>query len=167
MGIFNYWFRMIEKHAPWVNNVYLITNGQKPDWLNLDHPKLKLVTHKEFMPNEYLPTYNSAAIELNLHRIEGLSENYLYFNDDVYLIRDSQPSDFYKNGQPKLFAVYDALVPWSSYTNTYYKNVELIYRHFPNKKALKTSPWKFFNYSLWIFSFEKLATFAMGGQLAM
>ncbi len=54
-GIFNYWFRMIEKHAPWVNNVYLITNGQKPDWLNLDHPKLKLVTHKEFMPNEYLP----------------------------------------------------------------------------------------------------------------
>ena len=72
-GILNYWFRMIEKHAPWVNNVYLITNGQKPDWLNLDHPKLKLVTHKEFMPNEYLPTYNSAAIELNLHRIEGLS----------------------------------------------------------------------------------------------
>ena len=145
-GIFNYWFRMIEKHAPWVNNVYLVTNGQKPDWLNLDHPKLRWITHKEFMPKEYLPTYNSAAIELNLHRIEGLSENYLYFNDDVYLIRDSQPSDFYKNGQPKLFAVYDALVPWSSYTNTYYKNVELIYRHFPNKKALKSSPWKFFNY---------------------
>ena len=65
--------------------------GKKPDWLNLDHPKLKLVTHKEFMPNEYLPTYNSAAIELNLHRIEGLSENYLYFNDDMYLIRNSQP----------------------------------------------------------------------------
>ena len=111
-GIFNYWFRMIEKNAPWVNNVYLITNGQKPDWLNLEHPKLKLVTHREFMPKEYLPTYNSAAIELNLHRIEGLSENYLYFNDDMYLIRDSQPSDFYKNGQPKLLAVYDALVPW-------------------------------------------------------
>ncbi|MFR2063638.1 MAG: hypothetical protein ACLS36_08490 [Streptococcus sp.] len=55
-----------------------------------------------------LPTYNSAAIELNLHRIEGLSENYLYFNDDMYLIRDSHPSDFYKNGQPKLLQ-YDAL----------------------------------------------------------
>ena len=68
-GILNYWFRMIEKHAPWVNNVYLITNGQKPDWLNLDHPKLKLVTHKEFMPNEYLPTYNSAAIEFLGHRL--------------------------------------------------------------------------------------------------
>ncbi|MCO4638282.1 Receptor polysaccharide phosphotransferase [Streptococcus infantarius subsp. infantarius] len=144
--VFNYWFRMIEKNAPWVNNVYLITNGQKPDWLNLEHPKLKLVTHREFMPKEYLPTYNSAAIELNLHHIEGLSENYLYFNDDTYLIRDSQPSDFYKNGQPKLLAVYDALVPWPPFTNTYHNNVELIYRHFPNKKALKPSPWKFFNF---------------------
>lgn len=64
----------------------------------------------------------------------------------MYLIRDSQPSDFYKNGQPKLLAVYDALVPWSPFTNTYHNNVELIYRHFPNKKALKSSPWKFFNY---------------------
>ena len=145
-GIFNYWFRMIEKHATWVNNVYLITNGQKPDWLNLEHPKLRWITHKEFMPEEYLPTYNSAAIELNLHRIEGLSENYLYFNDDMYLIKDSHPSDFYKNGQPKLLAVYDAIVPWSPFTNTYLNNVELIYRHFPNKKALKSSPWKFFNY---------------------
>ena len=47
---------MIEKHAPWVNNVYLITNGQKPDWLNLEHPKLKLITHREFMPEAYLPS---------------------------------------------------------------------------------------------------------------
>lgn len=52
-GIFNYWFRMIEKHASWVNNVYLVTNGQKPDWLNLEHPKLRWITHKEFMPEEY------------------------------------------------------------------------------------------------------------------
>ena len=49
-GIFNIVY--IEKHAPWVNHVYLVTNGQKPEWLNLEHPKLKLVTHKEFMPNE-------------------------------------------------------------------------------------------------------------------
>ena len=69
-----------------------------------------------------------------------------YFNDDMYLIRESQPSDFYKKGQPKLLAVYDALVPWSPFTNTYHNNVELIYRHFPNKKALKSSPWKFFNF---------------------
>ena len=145
-GIFNYWFRMIEKHAPWVNRVYLVTNGQKPEWLNLEHPKLRWITHKEFMPKEYLPSFNSSAIEMNLHRIEDLSENYLYFNDDMYLIKDSQPSDFYKKNQPKLLAVYDALVPWSPFTNIYHNDVELIYRHFPNKKALKSSPWKFFNY---------------------
>ena len=145
-GIFQYWFRMIERHAPWVNNIYLITNGQKPSWLNLSHPKLRFISHKEFIPSSYLPTFNSAAIELNLHRIEGLSENFIYFNDDMYLIKDVKPSDFFKNNQPKLLAVYDALVPWSSYTNTYHNNVELIYRHFPKKQALKSSPWKFFNY---------------------
>ena len=145
-GTLHFWFRMIEKHAPWVNNVYLITNGQKPDWLNLEHPKLKLITHREFMPEAYLPSYNSSAIELNIHRIEGLSEHFIYFNDDMFMIKDTQPSDFYKNGQPKLLAVYDALVPWSPFTNTYHNNVELIYRHFPNKKALKSSPWKFFNF---------------------
>ena len=145
-GTFHFWFRMIEKHAPWVNHIYLVTNGQKPDWLNLDHPKLKLVTHQDFMPKAYLPSYNSSAIELNIHRIEGLSEHFIYFNDDMFMIKDTQPSDFYKNGQPKLLAVYDALVPWSPFTNTYHNNVELIYRHFPNKKALKSSPWKFFNF---------------------
>lgn len=64
----------------------------------------------------------------------------------MYLIKDVKPSDFFKNNQPRLLAVYDALVPWSSYTNTYHNNVELIYRHFPKKQALKSSPWKFFNY---------------------
>jgi len=135
-GTFNNWFRMIENHAPWVNKVFLITNGQKPKWLNLTHPKLRWVTHKEFMPQEYLPSFNASAIEMNLHRIEDLSENYLYFNDDTYMIRDCKPSDFYKNGLPKLFAVYDAIVPWAPITKTYLNNIELIYRHFPNKAAV-------------------------------
>ena len=52
------------------------------------------------MPEAYLPSYNSAAIELNLHRIEGLSEHFIYFNDDMFMIKDTQPSDFYKNGHP-------------------------------------------------------------------
>ena len=161
-GTLNHWFRMIEKHAPWLNKVFLITNGQKPEWLNLDHPKLRLVTHKEFMPLDYLPTFNSAAIELNLHRIEELSENYLYFNDDMYMIRDCKPSDFYKNNLPKLFAVYDAIVPWAPITKTYLNNIELIYRHFPNKAAMKTSPWKFFNYRYGLRLFKNLVLLPWG-----
>ena len=49
---------------------------------------------------QYLPTYNSHTIELNLHRIPGLSENFVYFNDDVFLIRPVTPQHFFKNGKP-------------------------------------------------------------------
>lgn len=161
-GTFHFWFRMIEKHAPWVNHIYLVTNGQKPDWLNLKHPKLRWITHKEFMPKEYLPSFNSSAIELNIHRIEGLSEHFIYFNDDMFMIKDTQPSDFYKNGQPKLLAVYDALVPWSSFTKIYRNDVELIYRHFPHKEAMKSSPWKFFNYRYGFLTLKNLLLFPWG-----
>ena len=162
-GTLHFWFRMIEKHAPWVNHIYLVTNGQKPDWLNLKHPKLRWITHKEFMPKEYLPSFNSSAIELNIHRIEGLSEHFIYFNDDMFMIKDTQPSDFYKNGQPKLLAVYDALVPWSSFTKIYRNDVELIYRHFPHKEAMKSSPWKFFNYRYGFFlTLKNLLLFPWG-----
>lgn len=53
---------MVERHAPWVNNIYLITNGQRPKWLNVNHPKLKWVRHEEFIPKEYLPTFNASAL---------------------------------------------------------------------------------------------------------
>ena len=46
------------------------------------------------MPEAYLPSYNSSAIELNIHRIRGLSEHFIYFNDDMFKIKDTQPSDF-------------------------------------------------------------------------
>lgn len=114
------------------------------------------------MPQEYLPSFNASAIEMNLHRIEDLSENYLYFNDDMYMIRDCKPSDFYKNGLPKLFAVYDAVVPWSPFTGIYHNNIELIYRHFPNKAAMKASPWKFFNYRYGLRMFKNLVLLPWG-----
>jgi len=79
-----YWFRAIEKCMPWVNRVFLITCGQRPDFLNLSDSRIKLVDHNDYIPKEYLPTYNSNTIEMNLHRIEDLSENFVLFNDDVF-----------------------------------------------------------------------------------
>ena len=79
-----YWFRGVEKFAPWVNKVHLITNGQIPDWLNLNAPKLHFVKHSDYIPAEYLPTFNSNAIQLSLHRIEGLSEYFVHFDDDFF-----------------------------------------------------------------------------------
>lgn len=97
---FQFFFRGIEKFAPWINHIYLVTNGQKPSWLNLDHPKLTLVTHAEIMPMDALPTFNSRAIELCINKIKGLSEQFIYFNDDMFLTAPCSPSDFFIDGLP-------------------------------------------------------------------
>lgn len=102
MGTLKYWFRGVEKFAPWVNKVYFVTCGQKPEWLNENHPKLVLVNHKEYIPHEWLPTFSSNAIELNLHRIPELSEQFVLFNDDMFLLRPMSPAFFFKDGVPVL-----------------------------------------------------------------
>ena len=94
-----YWFRGVEKFAPWVNRIFFITAGHLPDWLNLQHPKFKIIRHSDFIPQEFLPTFNSHTIENNLYRITELSENFVYFNDDFYLLRRTRPEDFFKEGQ--------------------------------------------------------------------
>lgn len=102
---FQYWFRAVEKYAPWVRTVYLVTCGQVPEWLDLNAPKLKLVTHSEIMPEDALPTFNSCAIEFHLHKIKGLSEYFVYFNDDIVLTRPVKPEDFFVDGLPNYTAV--------------------------------------------------------------
>lgn len=99
-GLFQYWFRSIEKYAPWVRTVHLITWGHLPKWLNTDHPKLHIVNHKDYIPEEYLPTFSSHPIELNMHRIPGLAEHFVYFNDDVYLCAPTTAEDFFADGLP-------------------------------------------------------------------
>ncbi|MBO5417829.1 MAG: Stealth CR1 domain-containing protein [Clostridia bacterium] len=104
-GHFLYWFRAVERYAPWVRKIHLVTWGHLPSWLNTEHPKLNIVKHSDFIPREYLPTYNSTVIEMNLHRIEGLSEYFIYFNDDMYLSKPVLPKDFFFNGLPKYCAI--------------------------------------------------------------
>lgn len=122
---FKYWFRAVEKFAPWVRCVHLVTWGHVPEWLNTESPKLKIVNHKDYMPNEFLPTYNSNALELNLFRIQNLSEHFVYFNDDVLLVRDVKPEDFFQNGKPVHTAVAfpcinrDNELPYHMFFNTY------------------------------------------------
>lgn len=96
----SYWFRAVERFAPWVNRIHFITWGHLPPWLNTAHPQLHIVRHEDYIPAEYLPTFNSHTIELNMHRIEGLTEQFVYFNDDMFLTNPVQPEDFFKNGLP-------------------------------------------------------------------
>ena len=101
-----YSIRSVEKYAPWVNHIYIVTNGQVPTWLNTNHPDITIVTHAEIWRYpEHLPNFQSGAIEANLHRIEGLTDKFVYFNDDFGLIAETCPSDFYtKEDGYKLYA---------------------------------------------------------------
>ena len=115
-GLLKYWFRAVERFAPWVNRVFFVTCGQKPGWLNEQNPKLRLVNHKEYIPVEYLPTFNSNTIELNLHRIPDLSEQFVLFNDDVFFLKPVKPEFFFKKGLPVIPC--DLGVPrWLGYNN--------------------------------------------------
>lgn len=98
--LLKYWFRGAEKFAPWVNKVHFITWGHVPEWLNTNHPKLNIVRHEDFIPSEYLPTFSSHVIELNMHRIKDLAEQFVYFNDDVFLINHTEKEHFFRNGLP-------------------------------------------------------------------
>ena len=100
MNLFRYWFRSVETYAPWVNKVFLITNGKFPDWINKNNPKLVLVKHEDYIPKEFLPTFNSITIELHMHKIKGLSEHFVYFNDDMILNAPITPDYYFKKGLP-------------------------------------------------------------------
>lgn len=95
-----YWFRGIEKFTPWVNKIHFVTWGHLPEWLDTTNPKLNIVNHKDYIPADYLPTFNSHTIELNLHRIEGLAEQFVYFNDDMFITNYMKPEDFFRDGKP-------------------------------------------------------------------
>lgn len=94
-----YSLRSLHCFAPWVRRVFLVTDDQVPGWLDTTNPKLTLVSHREiFGDTGTLPTFNSQAIESRLHRIPGLSEHFLYLNDDVFLGRPVSPELFFTPG---------------------------------------------------------------------
>lgn len=94
-GELRYSLRSIERHAPWINRIHIITNGQVPGWLDWTHPRIALVNHCQILPDRaVLPVFNSCAIELSLHRTPGLSRRFLYLNDDLFLGRDVIRGDY-------------------------------------------------------------------------
>jgi hypothetical protein len=91
--------------AGWVRHVYVVTDGQVPSWLDTTNSRLTVVDHREIFGSVgRLPTFNSHAIEARLHHIPGLSDNYLYLNDDVFFGRPVQPRTFFSgNGLAHFF----------------------------------------------------------------
>lgn len=141
-----YWFRGVEKFAPWVRYVWFVTDDQKPEWLNLDHPKLKWVCHTDFIPHEYLPTFNSHTIEWNLHRIEGLADQFVYFNDDMFLIRNASMEDFFVKGLPCDRPGVESICPSEFFSYILFNNTFLLNRHFSLKDSIRKYYKKWFRY---------------------
>lgn len=79
-----YSLRSLEKYANWINKIYIVTDNQIPKWLDTTNPRVKIIDHKEIIPEEYLPTFNSCAIEHSISNIPNLSEYFLYANDDCF-----------------------------------------------------------------------------------
>ena len=89
-----YALRSLARYAPWVRSVHLVTAGQKPLWLNTKN--VNLVSHRDIFPeNVSLPVFSGRPIEFCVHRVPGLAEHFMYFNDDVMLGRPVCPEDFF------------------------------------------------------------------------
>jgi len=101
METLKYVLRSIEKHCPWYNKIYLITKGYHPEWLNIDHPKIELISEEDlFIDKSHLPIFSSVAIEMNLVNLKQLSEKFVYLNDDMIIMRELNSSRFFIDNKP-------------------------------------------------------------------
>lgn len=98
-GTLRYLFRGIEKNMPFIRKVHLVVSGesQVPKWVNRD--EVNVVLHSDIIPAEHLPTFCSNTIELHMHRIADLDEEFLYFNDDIFPLMPCKPTDFFVDGK--------------------------------------------------------------------
>src|SRR5690554_5066730 len=143
-GLLKYWFRGIEKFTPWVRNIHFVTCGQKPDWLNADHPKLRLVNHEDYIPQEFLPSFNSSVLEIYLHKIPGIADHFVYFNDDSFPINHIPPERFFENGLPKDIAALRMNLGMSLWNKCLRNNIRIINKRFDKKEVMARNHDKWF-----------------------
>lgn len=94
-GELRFAMRSVHDNLPWIRTLHIVSNCRPPDWLDLSHPRLNWVTHEEILEAAVLPTFNSHVIETALHRIDGLSERFIYGNDDFMIARPLDPARFF------------------------------------------------------------------------
>lgn len=144
-----YWFRSIEKYMPWINKVFFITAGHLPDFLNPDCNKLRIVKHSDYIPEEYLPTFSSTPIQMNLHRIADLSEKYILFNDDVFPVKKIEPGYFFVNDMVCDEAIQTVVVPHEDSKSIWQcrslNNIRIINKHFNKRKVINDNRDKWFS----------------------
>ncbi|GHT52302.1 glycosyl transferase [Bacteroidia bacterium] len=144
-GFLKYWFRGVENFAPWVRKIHFVTCGQRPEWLNINHPKLNLVNHDDYIPKQFLPNFNSCVLEIYLHKIKGLSEHFVYFNDDCFLIKNATTERFFVDGLPNDIAAFRYNSGIGLWAKTLKNNIRIINKNFDKREVLKRDNDKWYN----------------------
>ncbi len=144
-GLLRYWFRGIEKFTPWVRKIHFVTCGQQPAWLNLEHPQLSMVNHEDYIPNQFLPCFNSNVLEFYLHKIPDLTEHFVYFNDDFFIINDVEKRRFFEDGLPQDIAAFRMNWGLSLWNKNLKNNIKIINKHFDKKAIFKRDHDKWIN----------------------
>ncbi|HIX01779.1 MAG TPA: Stealth CR1 domain-containing protein [Candidatus Ligilactobacillus excrementigallinarum] len=144
-GTLKFLFRSVDRYLPWINKIYLITDNQVPEWLNLNNEKVQVVDHRDFIPAKYLPSFNSNAILMNVHRIPKLAEHFLIMEDDMLFTRPAEPSDFFVDGKPRDFLVESPISPHEEFSYILMNTLILINQKYDKRKILKEMPTKYFN----------------------
>jgi len=130
-----YMFRSFEKSTPWVRKIHFVTWGHVPEWLNTNHPKLNIVHHSDFLKKEYLPVFNANAIECNIHRITGLAEHFVFFNDDTFVLHPIKRESFFISGLPcDLFAL--NVISTDITAHMKINNIKVLSKYFDKRKVL-------------------------------
>ena len=143
--LLKYWFRSVEKYCAWVNNIFFITWGHIPEWLDTTNKKIKIVKHEEFIPRDFLPTFSSDVIEMNLHRIKNLSEKFVLFNDDFFITDYVKPEFFFKKGKPVDIFSEDAILPLTDFTKVCFNNEQILNKYFKKRQVQKKLLFKIYN----------------------
>lgn len=144
-GILKYLFRSIDLYLPWINQIYLVTDNQIPNWLDLSNSHVQVIDHREIIDRQFLPTFNSNAILMNAYKIPNLSEHFMIIEDDMLFTRSSRPEDFFINDQPRDFLIESPISPNEDFAYILMNTMMLINRKFNKQQVLKQFRNKYLN----------------------
>ena len=149
METLRYVLRSIEQNCPWYHKIYIITEGHYPKWLNIEHEKIVLITHEElYFDKSHLPIFSSSSIEMNLANIKGLSDKFVYLNDDTIIMNkieksrffiDNKPVDFLSHGWIPRNSLFGKLRRMDAWVHSINNNLKLINKKFSPLKLNKNS----------------------------
>lgn len=141
-----YIFRGFECFAPWVRKIHFVTWGHLPFWLNINHPKLTVVRHEDFLDIKSLPVFSCNPLEVNLHRIPGLAERFVYFNDDTFLLKPIGEDYFFHRGLPRDMLVFNAIF-MDTISHIRLNDIQIVNDHFRKRDVIRKNFAKVFNFT--------------------